>query len=414
MITIQNYSIISWMVLIFSVSVVVITLIPTLFPALYSITYTETLLERIGIASVGIPEPFELGFFFISVVITNIIVFSLIIISKFKKTFTIPHYNISKRNATIGMIILLAIFSGLSYEDITTKEEHMDWANVKENLELWDLDSITNLSFEVHVRKILLIASDEIFGNYNIIPTIASAMLLVTVYLFTNKITNNRFAGLISVGFLLQSNIFLSFSSIATYTVFWVLFYLISTYTILQRNWFITPIAYVLAILSKPLVVIFLPLTIFFVLNSKIPNKNKFGIIIVTLIIVSVGGYYAIGDNPDMYEGFNVNKFLEGFTSFSYQMRWDWLSVIFLLPIIVGLFFISKNNVHANNISIMISGIIFSTPLLVGLTDITSQPYRFVPLIVFLAIAVGMIIANKNNEVIPENIKTKKKGKKNH
>jgi hypothetical protein len=281
---------------------------------------------------------------------------------------------------------------------MTSKDEHRDWEKTKENLDLWGLDSLTNLSFELHVRKFLLNSSFWIFGNYSIIPFLSSVALLVVVYLFTNKITDNRLAGIIAVSFMLQSNLFLSFSSIPTYTIFWVLFYLISTYTIIQKNWFISPISYVLAILSKPLVVMFLPLTIFFVLNSEIKKKNKLGIIGITLSIVIVGAYVAAGDDPSMYEGMKWDEFMIGFTSFSYQMRFDWIIVIFILPITIGLFLISKNNNYANSISIMNSGILLTTPLLVGLTDITSQPYRFIPLIVFLAIAVGMIIGNKNRK----------------
>jgi|LWDU01.1.fsa_nt_gi hypothetical protein len=398
MVNFQNYTKLSWIVLIFSSSIIVVTLIPTLFPALYSVTFTETYIDKIGGTDNVLNEPFELGFFFISVMLTNIIVFAIILILKFKKIFTFPHYNISKRNAIFVMFALLVIFSGLSYDKMTSKDEHRDWEKTKENLDLWGLDSLTNLSFELHVRKFLLNSSFWIFGNYSIIPFLSSVALLVVVYLFTNKITDNRLAGIIAVSFMLQSNLFLSFSSIPTYTIFWVLFYLISTYTIIQKNWFISPISYVLAILSKPLVVMFLPLTIFFVLNSEIKKKNKLGIIGITLSIVIVGAYVAAGDDPSMYEGMKWDEFMIGFTSFSYQMRFDWIIVIFILPITIGLFLISKNNNYANSISIMNSGILLTTPLLVGLTDITSQPYRFIPLIVFLAIAVGMIIGNKNRK----------------
>ncbi len=406
-----KYPKLSWMALIFSLSIVIVTFSPTLFPALYSIVFYETLMDKIGIIDNVSTSYFETGYFFISVLVVNIIFFALLIIFKFKKPFIIPYYNISKRNGIFTMFVLLVIFSGLSYENITTADEHMDWIEVKRNIENWDPERL--LTFEVHVRKLLLISSFEIFGNYSIIPFLASVVLLITMYSFTNKITNNRLAGLVSVGSMLQSNLFLSFSSIPTYTIFWVLFYLISTYAIVQKKWYILPISYVLAILSKPLVIVFLPLTIFFILNSKISNKIKFWITIIMSVIIGIGTYIILGDDSfQKFDGFNMDEFMIGFTAFSYQMRFDWLSVVFLLPIIIGLFLISKNNSHANSISIMISGILLSNPLLVGLMELTNQPYRFIPLVVFLAIAIGMIVGTiiengKNSNTVVKKSKIK-------
>ena len=103
-----KYSKLSWMTLIFSSSVVIIALIPALFPALYTITFNETLIDKIGILDNPV-EPFETGFYFISVVAINVIVFSVILISKFKKFHFSFYYNLSKRKTTYAMIILIVI-----------------------------------------------------------------------------------------------------------------------------------------------------------------------------------------------------------------------------------------------------------------------------------------------------------------
>ena len=80
---------------------------------------------------------------------------------------------------------------------------------------------------------------------------------------------------------------------------------------------------------------------------------------------------------------------------FAFQMRFDVITVLFLLPLIFGLFVISKNNKHANSISILITGILLTAPLLTGMTDQTNQPYRFMPIIVFFAVGVGMLFSIK-------------------
>jgi len=36
-------------------------------------------------------------------------------------------------------------------------------------------------------------------------------------------------------------------------------------------------------------------------------------------------------------------------------------------------------------------------PLLTGFTDQTSQPYRFVPFVVFFAIGVGVLLSKRSN-----------------
>ena len=42
-----------------------------------------------------------------------------------------------------------------------------------------------------------------------------------------------------------------------------------------------------------------------------------------------------------------------------------------------------------------ISWTLFSSPLLAGLTVITLEPYRQIPLVIFFAIGVGILFSNK-------------------
>jgi Na+/pantothenate symporter len=80
-------------------------------------------------------------------------------------------------------------------------------------------------------------------------------------------------------------------------------------------------------------------------------------------------------------------------------MRFDVITVLFLVPLIFGLFVISKNNRHANSISFLIVGILFSAPLLSGLTDQTNQPYRQLPIVIFFAVGVGMLFSKVNSKL---------------
>jgi len=74
------------------------------------------------------------------------------------------------------------------------------------------------------------------------------------------------------------------------------------------------------------------------------------------------------------------------------------LVLLFIFPLIVGLFIAARNGIrHADSIMVLIGGILFSVPLLTGFTELTNQPYRFVPLVVFFAIGVGILLTKKSN-----------------
>ena len=45
---------------------------------------------------------------------------------------------------------------------------------------------------------------------------------------------------------------------------------------------------------------------------------------------------------------------------------------------------------------VLISGILIIAPFLTGFTNQTNQPYRFVPLVVFFVIGVGVLLSKKN------------------
>ena len=76
--------------------------------------------------------------------------------------------------------------------------------------------------------------------------------------------------------------------------------------------------------------------------------------------------------------------------------------VLFLVPLVFGLFIKSKENKHANSISFLIAGALFSAPILTGLTDQTNQPYRLMPIIIFFSVGVGMLFSKVTSKVTPQ------------
>ena len=394
MLIFSNKSKLSHLVFLFSITITILAIIPALFPALYASTNQQSVISQF--ITENAINPFEPGMFFIPIIVTWIATIVFFVVIKLKSV-KIRSIDLPKKYSIIAMVIILSVFTIISYDDVISEDQHKDWILVKDAVENWPPEE--GWGFNLHVRFFMLSSSLLVFGNYRVIPFLASVALLVTTYLFANKITNNRFAGVIAAAIVLQSNLFLSYSSTPSYTVFWILFYLVSLYLTVHKTWFLSPVAYITSLFSKPLTITFFPISIFFMLDAEISVKKKIILVIAMLTIIIVG--VTTLDTHTTNE-WDWNGFWNGFVSLAYQLRFDGFVVVFLIPTIIGLYIISKNNRYANSVSIMISGVIISNPILLAMTDITSQPYRFIPLLIFLAIGVGMILTRKKE---PEDIK---------
>jgi hypothetical protein len=72
-----------------------------------------------------------------------------------------------------------------------------------------------------------------------------------------------------------------------------------------------------------------------------------------------------------------------------------------LLPVSIGLFFLARNQLkEADSIMFLILGTILAGPILIMVTAFYEiLPYRLVPLIVFVAIGIGLFFSKKTNQV---------------
>ncbi len=394
-----NNTIVPWIVFLFSFGIVLISFISVVFPAL--ILASDTF--RIpGIEPVT-PDPFETGVWSGGVIVSSVIIFSLALLhhkkkikplsALFEKIFS---FEISRKISLIILVILLVIYISASAGELSVEENFADYVGVKKRLDTWSLDTIT--SFEPHVRYFLLSSSMDIFGNYKVFPFLASIALLIVTYLITTVITQKRFAGIVATIILLQSSVFLTYDITVSYTNFWILFYLVSLYMV-YRFWPLSPVAYLLSIPSKALTAVFLPMSIYFILRSNISRKKKIIISGITAGIILAGGIAATTNfsaTLGTEEKFDAKDFQMGFTSFSYQLRSDGLLMLFMIPLMVGLFIVSRNGIkHGESMMVFISGMLLIAPILTGFTTLTNQPYRFVPLVVFFAIGVGVLLSRR-------------------
>jgi len=389
-------SIISWIVFAVTITLVIITLTSAIFPALIP-SVTSPFQEHTDIYTPV--ESFEPGMLAAPILATNLILLGIGILYYKKRSNSlnkILDFEISKKIALSIMIILLVIYVSASVTELNEQEIWVDYINVEKRVKVWSIDDIS--SFDLHVRYFLLSSSLQLFGNIHIVPFLASIALLILTYFITKQITNKRFAGIISVVILMQSHVFLTYDTSASYTNFWILFYLFSLYLILKR-WEISPVSYLASIPAKTLTLMFLPMTLFFIYRANISRQKKIYSLISYGVIIAVfaTAIFALDLNLSTVTSRTVeDNFWSGFSYIGQQLRFDVVLLVFLLPLIVGLFLTSRRGIlQAESIMVLIAGMLIIPVFLVTFTDQGNEPYRFVPLVVFFAIGVGTLFSKQ-------------------
>ena len=400
----KNSDAVSWTVFLVSIQITLISLIPVIFPALITRTISPMAVSPI--------DKFELGFWAIPLILTSLIILGIGILYLKKKLPNpitksinfIFNFEVSKKVSILTILVILSIYIAATVGELQVEEPFGDYSAVKESVLAWNVDEILE-GFDFHVRFFLLGSSLNLFGNIRVIPFISSIALLILTYLITLEMSKKRFSGLVAMTILISSPVFLRYDTTATYENFWTLFYLLSLYLI-YKSWSLSPIPYILSIFSKPITAIFFPMTFFFIYRANILRKKKIRVALLYLAILSGAAIivFGLGINIATTDVEFIDRFFwDGFVSMSFQIRSDAIVILFILPVIVGLFIASRKGIlQAESVLVLIAGMLFSAPLVTGFTDITNQPYRFIPLVVFFAMGVGMILSKRESQITPK------------
>ena len=389
-----------WTIFVIGFMIIILSISSAIFPGL--------LISIIGDGE--FLEPFEMSLIGPVIIIVSIIVISLVglnrrlpklFVEELEKIFS---FDLSRKNSLIFLMIILAIYVSISANELSIYElnQYGDFLVVENALEIWPDGKSENIyvteQLTRHVRMALLVISDEIFDNIKIIPYIASILLLVTTYFLAVSFSKKNISGLLAVILVLQSSTFFTYDTIAVYENFWVLFYVLSIYLIFQKPK-LSSISYFLSIFSKAITVLMLPITIIVTLLSEIPKKNKIFVVISHLAILLIAiSIFQISDT--VYGNvidINMKDFMSGFTTLAFNLRFDVLLLVFILPISIGLFIKAKNGSReAISMMVFMGGIILVTPVLEMITNFYFvYPYRYVPLVIFFAVAASSLISRK-------------------
>jgi hypothetical protein len=374
---------------------------------LSSIVFPRLIIRLVSNLQDNSINPFEPGLVAIPFLIVDSILIGIIILnnkgklpSKITKFFGfIQQFDVSWKIAFVTIIVLFAIYLAFTLSHIYKEEIYDDYKLAKLEGTSWSF-SIDNITFGF--KYFLLHASIMIFKNIRMIPLISSFLMLLLVYFTTLELTKKRIGSLIAVIMVLQSNNFLTYDSTASYANFWIFFYLLSLFLILKK-WYLSHVAYIFSVFSKALAVIFIPMTLFFILNSEISRRKK--ILVITPYVI-MGLIFAIitqiqwvlQNMPEISPGISLNfqRFWDGFSSVSFQLRDDWLVLFCLLPLVIALYIRAKQKIfYAYSAMVFLAWTLFSSPLLAGLTTVTLEPYRQIPVVIFFAIGIGILFSNR-------------------
>jgi len=397
-------NIISWIIFLTTLALTIISLIPAIFPNLLVRSFSN-IEDKLGL------DLFELGIWALPLITTNLIILVLIITYRKGKLPTailkpfkfISNFEISSQIAFFVIVILLGIYISLSIQELFDGKYEADYyLRVQDRLDNFSITEISDAGLGKHIELLLVFSSVKLFGNDKVIPFIGSIGLLIATYYASREITQKRFAGILSFVIVLQSFIFLKYDTSVAYTNFWILFFITSLYLV-YKQYAISPIFFLLAILTKALSISFLPMSILFILKTQKSSKIKkmlilsFFAVIALIIILIFTTRSEIA--PTLLTTFDPYDFWSGFSAFYISARLDGLVLLFMLPLVFGLFFSSKKGFgQADSILFLIMAMLLIGPFLQGFSDHHNVPYRYVPMIVFFAIGVGILFSKRVNQ----------------
>ena len=389
-----------------TIGIVGISVISVIFPALIISSTYEFPNEL---------DPFETSPWALPIIIPIIFLLALGLLYKNEKLPSVfsssikfvLNFEISKKVAIIAGIIILGLYVGFSFEElfIYEAEQWPDYLILDQALKIFPGTNHSSVYVNEqntrYVRMIILDFSQEFLQNIKFLPFIASILVVIFTALITIQFSKKRFSGIISMIILLQSITFTDFDTIAVYENFWVLFFLISLYTIQKKSWYSSPLFFILSIFTKAFVVTYFWINIFFILRAEISKKIKYYIISGYVIIISITYFIFQNQSGIIYDEIvkiDFNSFLGGFTGWGNSMQLDPLMILCIIPLTIGLFVKSLKGVkQSDSILIMIAGTLLATPLISLVTDFYfSLPYRFIPFVIAVAIGIGVFLSKED------------------
>jgi len=272
----KKSKIITYIVFALAIIIVVLNIVSLIFPAL---------LVTSLVGSESNVNSFELGGWLIPFLSVNlsILVFGVLYYKRLLPKIMnnslkfILNFEVSRKKALAAFLVIIGIYILFTVGELTKPEGEIwkDWEVLEPIIEGFPSEGEDAPGLRIlYVKNFLLYSSKEVFQNVKIIPFIGSISLIFLTYFLTVQISQKRFAGLVAMAILLQSGTFLRYDTSATFSNFWISFYLVSLYLI-YKKWPLSLLSFIASVFSKPITFVFFPMTLFFALRSRISKKGK-------------------------------------------------------------------------------------------------------------------------------------------
>lgn len=390
-------------IFILSIFVAIISSVSIVFPALILGIFEDIpkYPEKIEIFEKGV-----LFYPFFLVNISSSIIAILYLKDKFpyeiKNVFQkLSKFDISKRQALSIVLIMIDVYAMFALQEVWTEDTWEDYnRTVKPRLENFSFEDILQPD-GIPVSFLLGKTSMIIFGSYRVIPLIFSTALLFLTYWITIKITKKEISGIISMSVVLSSAVFQTYDTTITYPNFWIVFYLLSL-IVMYRFWPLSPALFGIAIMAKPLPFLFLPMTFFFIYSIKISKRKKHFISLSYLgLIAVIVSNYILSKNEIVFN-YDNHEFWSGFSTIATQFRFEPIITLSLIPIIIWMFIFSKKEKKKTMlVMFLITYMLLLAPIISGFTTYTNNVHRFIPLIIFFGVSIGLLFS-----IQPSNLST--------
>ncbi|MDE1843687.1 MAG: hypothetical protein KGH95_08565, partial [Thaumarchaeota archaeon] len=132
-----------WAVFVPTIIIVLLSLSPVVFPAL--LTRSTSPFQGV-VATPEFVNPLQPGILAIPLVITNLVLLGIWIAYRKKKEcryrpmiFKFTNFEVARKQAIIGIIILVAIFSALTAGTLSKEETWVDYQGVKDRVATWTI-----------------------------------------------------------------------------------------------------------------------------------------------------------------------------------------------------------------------------------------------------------------------------------
>lgn len=231
-----------------------------------------------------------------------------------------------------------------------------------------------------------IIASKTLTGNYHTFPIISSISLMLVTYFFAFRITGNRISSIVSVMVLEFSNTFMWYSDSIAYPNFFMVMLLLAIYPFAKS--YLKPISFITSFVFKAEALAFLPLVFIREKDTRIK--------IIYIGIAILVGLVAISLNWIRFDGtINTQNALYPQIGL-YLLDQDMWILSALTPVTILLCYLWRKKVDwaAFLLGAMGYCLLFQYILPI-FTSYNAFGYRMLPFVVFFAISISLIIANK-------------------